>query len=79
MKNPYWKFWYETNERLYYKLPATKWWNALSLDGLHWVSMPLDSPEVKVPVNQAMGRFLIDVARNPNVVTEKELEHDSPE
>ena len=58
MSESYWQFWFEDEERLYYKHLASKWFCAKSLDGLHWAYVPEDSPEVQTSSNAVLGKFL---------------------
>jgi len=57
---PYWRIEHKTYLRRYRHQLAEEWIHLESADGSHFLYLPLDSPELKVPASQVLGRYIID-------------------
>ena len=55
---PYWEFWFHTEDRKYHRGSASKWFCAESLDGEYWVNIPEDWTHGDISSSKAMGYWL---------------------
>jgi len=60
---PYWKIWIANQTRMYYREEASWWFCIESIDGEHFVNIPMDGNEVWLPLQVVIGRFFKDVVR----------------